>query len=112
MRGIFIVKNLDFLKDVMYLYSFGIKEILIEFVVLDKSSFWVICESYIERIKEEYDILVEEFINVKFKGEGFNFFYFNIDFIGGLCVLKRFLGCGVGFEYVVVDFEGNIFLCY
>jgi len=111
-RGTFTAKNLDFSKDVLHLYSLGIKEISVEPAVLDKSSPWAIRESHIERIKEEYDILAEEYINAKLKGESFSFFHFNIDLTGGPCVSKRLSGCGAGFEYVAVDPEGNIFPCH
>jgi len=111
-RGTFTSKNLDFSKDVLHLYSLGIKEISIEPVVLDEKSEWAILPQHVERIKEEYDILAQEYVNAKLKGEGFNFFHFNIDLAGGPCVSKRLSGCGAGFEYVAVDPDGNIFPCH
>jgi uncharacterized protein len=63
-------------------------------------------------IFEQYDRLVDEYLDRIRQGKPFNFFHFMIDLEQGPCVAKRLLGCGAGSEYVAVTPSGDIYPCH
>ncbi|PWM46435.1 MAG: thioether cross-link-forming SCIFF peptide maturase [Clostridiales bacterium] len=111
-RGTFTAKNLDFSKDVMHIHSLGFDQVSVEPVVLDKESPMAIQKQMLPEIFKEYDLLAEELIALKKKGEFLNFFHFMIDLDQGPCVVKRVKGCGSGTEYVAVTPDGDIYPCH
>lgn len=112
-RGTFTNKNLDFGNDVLALADMGLTEISLEPVVLDKADELYISEEMLPAIREEYRRLSKVYLDRKKKGERlFNFFHFNIDLEGGVCLKKRISACGAGNEYFSVTPFGDIFPCH
>ena len=110
-RGTFTAKNLDFSNDVIFLAEQGFDSISMEPVVTDIDDLMIKPE-YLPRIKEEYERLCDRYIEKYKKGEGFNFFHFNIDLEGGPCLSKRVSACGAGNEYFSVVPNGDIYPCH
>ena len=69
-------------------------------------------EEHLPRIEKEYENLCEAYLEREEKGEGFNFFHFNIDLEGGPCLQKRVSACGAGNEYFSVVPNGDIYPCH
>ncbi len=112
-RGTFTNKNLDFVKDVTFLADNGLTEISLEPVVTEKSSELYIGEDKLSEIKKEYQKLCKIYLERKKKGQQlFNFFHFNIDLEGGVCLRKRVSACGAGNEYFSVTPTGDIYPCH
>ena len=110
-RGTFTAKNLDFSNDVIFLAEQGFDSISMEPVVTDIDDLMIKPE-HLPRIKEEYERLCDRYIEKYKKGEGFNFFHFNIDLEGGPCLSKRVSACGAGNEYFSVVPNGDIYPCH
>ena len=110
-RGTFTAKNLDFAKDVLFLADQGFDSISMEPVVTDIPELQI-REEHLPRIEKEYENLCEAYLDREEKGEGFNFFHFNIDLEGGPCLQKRVSACGAGNEYFSVVPNGDIYPCH
>ena len=110
-RGTFTAKNLDFAKDVLFLADQGFDSISMEPVVTDIPELQI-KEEHLPRIEKEYEDLCEAYLEREEKGEGFNFFHFNIDLEGGPCLQKRVSACGAGNEYFSVVPNGDIYPCH
>lgn len=110
-RGTFTAKNLDFSNDVIFLAEQGFDSISMEPVVTDIDDLMIKPE-HLPAIKAEYERLCDRYIEKYKKGEGFNFFHFNIDLEGGPCLSKRVSACGAGNEYFSVVPNGDIYPCH
>ena len=110
-RGTFTSKNLDFSKDVIFLAENGFDSISMEPVVTDIEDL-AIKEEHIPEICAEYENLCDKYLEKHEKGEGFNFFHFNIDLEGGVCLQKKVSACGAGNEYFSVVPNGDIYPCH
>ena len=110
-RGTFTAKNLDFSNDVIFLAEQGFDSISMEPVVTDIDDL-AIKPEHLPAIKREYEALCEKYLEKWKKGEGFNFFHFNIDLEGGPCLSKRVSACGAGNEYFSVVPNGDIYPCH
>ncbi|MBO5927262.1 MAG: thioether cross-link-forming SCIFF peptide maturase, partial [Clostridia bacterium] len=112
-RGTFTAKNLDFSNDVIALADNGLKNISLEPVVLDESDPLYISKEKLPDIKKEYQLLAREYLERRKQGKPLmNFFHFNIDLEGGVCLKKRISACGAGNEYFSVTPNGDIFPCH
>lgn len=110
-RGTFTAKNLDFSKDVLFLADNGFDSISMEPVVTEVPGL-EIREEHLPVIEREYENLCEEYLKREERGEGFNFFHFNVDLEGGPCLSKRVSACGAGNEYFSVVPNGDIYPCH
>ena len=110
-RGTFTAKNLDFSKDVIFLAENGFDSISMEPVVTDIDDL-AIKPEHIPAISAEYENLCDKYLEKYEKGEGFNFFHFNIDLEGGVCLQKKVSACGAGNEYFSVAPNGDIYPCH
>lgn len=110
-RGTFTAKNLDFSKDVIFLAESGFDSISLEPVVTTIPDL-AITEEHIPQILSEYENLCDKYLDKHMKGEGFNFFHFNIDLEGGVCLQKKVSACGAGNEYFSVVPSGEIYPCH
>ena len=110
-RGTFTSKNLDFSEDVIFLAENGFDSISLEPVVTDIDDLAVKSE-HIPEINGEYEKLCDRYLEKYDRGEGFNFFHFNIDLEGGVCLQKKVSACGAGNEYFSVVPNGDIYPCH
>ncbi|MEG2583971.1 MAG: thioether cross-link-forming SCIFF peptide maturase, partial [Oscillospiraceae bacterium] len=111
-RGTFTKYNLDFSKDVLHLADLGFKQTSVEPVVCSGVEDYALSKEDLPKIYNEYELLVEEYLNRKKNGNGFNFFHFMIDLDQGPCVIKRLSGCGAGCEYLAIAPNGDIYPCH
>ena len=110
-RGTFTARNLDFSKDVLFLAENGFDSISMEPVVTEIDDL-AIKEEHIPEILSEYETLCDRYLEKHEKGEGFNFFHFNVDLEGGVCLHKKVSACGAGNEYFSVVPNGDIYPCH
>ena len=110
-RGTFTAKNLDFSKDVIFLAENGFDSLSVEPVVTDIDDL-AIKPEHIPAIVGEYENLCDKYLEKHKKGEGFNFFHFNIDLEGGVCLQKKVSACGAGNEYLSVVPNGDLYPCH
>ena len=110
-RGTFTAKNLDFSKDVIFLAENGFDSISMEPVVTDIDDL-AIRDEHIPAVLDEYENLCEKYLDKYKNGEGFNFFHFNVDLEGGVCLQKKVSACGAGNEYFSVVPNGDIYPCH
>lgn len=111
-RGTFTAKNLDFVKDIMFLREAGFKQISMEPVVTDIEEL-AITEEMLPTILREYEKLAEYYLDCRNNADSwFNFFHFMLDLEGGPCLKKRITGCGSGCEYLSVVPRGDIYPCH
>ncbi len=111
-RGTFTRFSKDFSKDVLHLADLGFDQVSVEPVVAPKDQPYALQDSDVQELCNEYEALAEAMLEREEKGEGFNFFHFQIDLNRGPCVIKRVLGCGAGAEYLAVTPEGEIYPCH
>ena len=109
-RGTYTRYNLDFSKDVLDLAKLG-KEISVEPVV-GTTEGYALQKSDLPVLYAEYEELARKYLQAQLKGEGFNFFHFNVALDGGPCLNKRLAGCGAGHEYFAVTPEGDLYPCH
>ena len=110
-RGTFTSKNLDFAKDVIFLAENGFDSISMEPVVTDIPDL-EIRKDHLPQIEKEYENLLSQYLEKHDKGEGFNFFHFNVDLEGGVCLQKKVSACGAGNEYFSVVPNGDVYPCH
>ncbi len=110
-RGTFTSRNLDFSKDVIFLAENGFDSISMEPVVTDIPDL-AIGEEHLPAINAEYENLLARYLDKYDRGEGFNFFHFNVDLEGGVCLQKKVSACGAGNEYFSVVPNGDIYPCH
>ncbi|MGN0823048.1 MAG: thioether cross-link-forming SCIFF peptide maturase, partial [Candidatus Gallimonas sp.] len=110
-RGTFTAKNLDFSRDVLFLADNGFDSLSMEPVVTDIPELQI-KEEHLPQIEREYERLCDEYLRREERGEGFNFFHFNIDLEGGPCLQKRVSACGAGNEYFSVVPNGDVYPCH
>lgn len=110
-RGTFTAKNLDFSKDVIFLAESGFDSISMEPVVTDIDDLEIKSE-HIPTVLKEYENLCDKYLEKFDNGEGFNFFHFNVDLDGGVCLQKKVSACGAGNEYFSVTPNGDIYPCH
>lgn len=110
-RGTFTAKNLDFSNDVLFLAENGFDSISMEPVVTDIEDL-AIKPEHLPQILQEYENLCDKYLEKYEKGEGFNFFHFNVDLEGGPCLSKRVSACGAGNEYFSVAPNGDLYPCH
>ena len=93
------------------MYNEGFRILSLEPVVA-KDADYAITEKDLPQIFEEYEKLVDIYIERKKSGDPFNFFHFNIDLSGGPCLHKRVSACGAGHEYYAVATNGDLYPCH
>ena len=111
-RGTYTAYNLDFCKDVEHLLREGFESLSLEPVVANSASPYALLQEHIPRLEQEYDHLVELFLERRAAGLPFHFYHFDIDLEKGPCVYKRLSGCGAGGEYLAVAADGTLYPCH
>ncbi|MBQ3519991.1 MAG: thioether cross-link-forming SCIFF peptide maturase [Clostridia bacterium] len=112
LRGTYTGFNKDFSADIIHLADLGFKELSMEPVVCDPSEEYSLHESDIPALCEQYQILADEMLRRKREKNGFTFYHYMIDLMGGPCIAKRISGCGVGVEYMAVTPTGELYPCH
>lgn len=110
-RGTFTHKNMDFSQDVIHLFDLGFKHVSLEPVVASPDTYGF-SEQDMDVLEKEYEKLAQELFNRHKNGQFIDFFHFNVDLRGGVCIPKRIKGCGAGFEYLAVSPDGTVFPCH
>ncbi|MBR4174705.1 MAG: thioether cross-link-forming SCIFF peptide maturase [Lachnospiraceae bacterium] len=111
-RGTYTHDNTDFSEDVIHLMDEGFEQISVEPVVAGPEESYAIRDEDIPELLKQYDLLAQEIIKRRRKGEFVNFFHFMIDLEQGPCVAKRLSGCGAGSEYLAVTPQGELYPCH
>ncbi len=111
-RGTFTTFSKDFTADVLHMKELGFEQLSIEPVVSDPKLDYSIKENDLPMVFNEYERLAKTLIDMRKRGEYFNFFHFMIDLDQGPCAIKRLRGCGCGNEYVAVTPQGDIYPCH
>ncbi len=111
-RGTYTAHNLDFCKDVEHLLAEGFDSLSMEPVVAAAELPYALQQEHIPRLEQEYDRLVELFLERRAAGRPFNFYHFDMDLEKGPCVYKRLSGCGAGGEYLAVAADGTLYPCH
>ncbi len=112
MRGTYTAYNKDFASDIIHMADLGFKETSMEPVVCFKGEPYGLKKEDIPFLEEQYEKLALEMLERRKKGEGFNFYHYNVDLTGGPCIYKRVAGCGVGTEYLAVTPTGDLYPCH
>lgn len=110
-RGTFTAFNTDFAADVLAMADLGFTQLSVEPVV-GKDADYVLSEEHLPELFAQYEQLAQVYLERKLKGEGFDFFHFNLDINNGPCVAKRLSGCGAGHEYFAVTPDGDLYPCH
>lgn len=111
-RGTYTAHNLDFCKDVEHLLAEGFDSLSLEPVVAKAGLPYALQEGHISRLEEEYDRLVELYLERRNAGLPFHFYHFDMDLEKGPCVYKRLSGCGAGRDYLAVASDGTLYPCH
>jgi len=110
-RGTYTRRNMDFSQDVLHLFDLGFKHVSLEPVVAPPDTFGF-SEADIPVLEQEYERLAAELLKRYKEGSFIDFFHFNVDLNGGVCIPKRIKGCGAGFEYLAIAPDGTLFPCH
>lgn len=81
-------------------------------VVASPTDPYALREEDLPTLLNEYEKLAVEMIRRRRNGNGFNFYHYSIDLMGGPCIVKRISGCGVGTEYMAVTPCGDLYPCH
>jgi uncharacterized protein len=111
LRGTFTAHNLDFAADVLDIADKGFTQLSVEPVVAQDCDY-ALTKEHLPQLFAQYDLLAQAYLERKRKGQGFEFFHFNLDLDNGPCVAKRLSGCGAGHEYFAVTPEGDLYPCH
>ncbi|MGI6097628.1 MAG: thioether cross-link-forming SCIFF peptide maturase [Dethiobacteria bacterium] len=111
-RGTFTAQNLDFSNDIRYLVEQGFKRISLEPVVAPPDQSYALKEEHLARLKKEYEMVADLYLQKAQEDQPFEFFHFNIDLERGPCLVKRLSGCGAGKEYLAITPHGEIYPCH
>lgn len=111
-RGTITRNNLDFCNDIEHLLERGFYNISLEPAVLDRDNALSLREEDLPLLEEQYDLLVELYLQRHKEGYPFSFYHFELDLEKGPCIYKRLSGCGAGMDYMAVDADGSLYPCH
>jgi uncharacterized protein len=111
-RGTYTVHNLDFCSDIEHLLEQGFHSLSLEPVVAAEDADYALRREDLIRLEQEYDRLVELFLQHRAEGRPFHFYHFAIDLEKGPCLYKRLSGCGAGGEYLAAAADGSLYPCH
>jgi uncharacterized protein len=110
-RGTYTTKNMDFEKDVRFLYEMGFRRISMEPAV-GRDHEWTIREEHLPKIEESYRNLTAFWDECREKGDPLLFYHFDLGLQRGVCRERRVTGCGAGYEYLAVTPSGELYTCH
>lgn len=111
-RGTYTKYNLNFSLDVAHLANLGFKQISVEPVIGSSEQDYAFCIDDLPVIFDQYEKLVELYLDFSGTDKEFSFFHFNLDLNHGPCLPRRLIGCGAGYEYMAVTPEGDLYPCH
>ncbi|MEW5921973.1 MAG: thioether cross-link-forming SCIFF peptide maturase [Bacillota bacterium] len=111
-RGTYTAYNLDFCRDVEHLLEEGFHSLSLEPVVAAGEADYALHRNDLRPLEQEYDRLVELFLQRREAGRPFHFYHFGVDLEKGPCLYKRLSGCGAGREYLAVAADGSLYPCH
>ena len=112
LRGTYTGFNKDFAADILHLADLGFKELSMEPVVCDPKEEYALHDEDVPALCEQYQLLADEMLRRQREKNGFTFYHYMIDLMGGPCIAKRISGCGVGVEYMAVTPTGELYPCH
>ena len=112
LRGTYTGFNKDFASDILHLADLGFKELSMEPVVCDPKEEYALHDEDVPALCEQYQLLADEMLRRQREKNGFTFYHYMIDLMGGPCIAKRISGCGVGVEYMAVTPTGELYPCH
>ncbi|HHX50641.1 MAG TPA: thioether cross-link-forming SCIFF peptide maturase, partial [Clostridia bacterium] len=112
LRGTYTHYNLDFSEDVLHLADLGFTSLSVEPVVAFPQADYAFQKEDLPILFQEYERLVDIYLDRKKIGRPFHFFHFHIELEQGPCLPKRLTGCGAGFEYLAVTPAGDLYPCH
>jgi uncharacterized protein len=110
-RGTYTRNNLDFCQDIEHFLSLGLDSLSLEPVVSQGESYTIQAED-LPFLEQEYERLVDLYLEQKTKGSPFHFYHFALDLEKGPCLYKRLSGCGAGVDYLAVAADGALYPCH
>lgn len=111
-RGTFTSNNLDFSKDVVFLYEkLGAKNISLEPVICDENLPYAIKKSDLTKVFSEYEKLAKLLFENKNYND-LNFVRYSINLNHRPCSAKILKACSCGNEYVAISPTGDIYPCH
>jgi len=110
-RGTYTKVTPDFVNQVLYLFSQGIKQISFEPVVSKDKDIGFTFED-LPKIKKQYEELAEEYIKKKAEKPELAFYHFEVSLEEGACRQKLMTSCGAGVEYLSVSPSGKLYPCH
>ncbi|MGI5875722.1 MAG: thioether cross-link-forming SCIFF peptide maturase [Dethiobacteria bacterium] len=110
-RGTYTAHNRDFSNDIRHFLQEGFYSFSLEPVVAAGDNF-ALQESDLPLLEEQYDQLVDIYLEYKEKGIPFYFYHFGLDLEKGPCLYKRLNGCGAGSGYLAVAADGGLYPCH
>lgn len=111
-RGTYTRYNLDFYRDVKYLYDCGFRRISMEPAVGDGTEDWSIQLSDLQALRASYEELADFILRCRESGDPLEFFHFDLGLEKGVCRERRITGCGAGYEYLAVTPSGELYPCH
>ncbi len=111
-RGTITKHNLDFSRDVEHLLDQGFDSLSLEPVVASPGEDYALEAGDLPQMEQEYERLLDLFLNHKAAGKPFLFYHFLVDLGRGPCLYKRLSGCGAGREYLAVAADGSLYPCH
>lgn len=110
-RGTYTRHNLDFCRDIEHFLALGLDSLSLEPVVSQGASYTIQAVD-LPLLEQEYDRLVDLYLEQKEKGRPFHFYHFALDLEKGPCLYKRLSGCGAGADYLAVAADGALYPCH
>ncbi len=110
-RGTYTRHNLDFCRDIEHFLALGLDSLSLEPVVSQGASYSLQVAD-LPRLEQEYDCLVDLYLEQKAQGHPFHFYHFALDLEKGPCLYKRLSGCGAGVDYLAVAADGTLYPCH
>ncbi|TDA68735.1 MAG: thioether cross-link-forming SCIFF peptide maturase [Clostridia bacterium] len=111
-RGTYTGWNQDFTRDVRAILEAGFRRLSLEPVVAPAGVPYALKPELVQTLCQEYDRLVDLYLEYRQGGNPFLFFHFQVDLTQGPCLAKRLAGCGAGHQYLAVTPAGDLYPCH